>query len=108
VSLFDSCSCHLKTAVGLYPLEGIYRRGAARRFVPLLEARIAAVQGALPEDWTVDDTAQVEPMPFRAEAAQGESRTALLALLSCSAFLGDALLSWLVRDPLRSAPRRSP
>ncbi len=58
-SLFTSCSCQLQTAVGAYSLPGLYRMRAAQHVLQTLEARISEVQGALPEDWTVDESAEV-------------------------------------------------
>ena len=97
MSIFGSCSCHLRTAVGSYELAGLYRRWMARRALETLKSRIEA-QGALPEDWTADDPLFDPVMPVPETGPAGPWPTALAAL-ACIALLLDALFSWLVRGP---------
>jgi hypothetical protein len=96
-SIFGSCSCHLRTAVGSYELPGLYRRWIARRALQTLDASISEAQGALPEDWIADDTP--DPAPPPPEANPADRLPTVLAALACIALLLDALFSWLVRAP---------
>lgn len=101
-SLAGSCSCHLQTAVDSYELPGLYRLWAARRVLQTLEARIAEIQGVLPNDWTADDSVHDAPIQMRIEVPEpvaGRLPPFLLPALACLAFLIDALISWLIRDP---------
>lgn len=99
-SLFFSCSCQLQTAVGTYPLPGLFRMRAAQRVLQALEARISEVQGALPEDWTADESPGVTPHVVEETLPTSASRTAtILAVLACLMLFIDALSSWHVRAP---------
>jgi hypothetical protein len=100
VSFFSSCSCQLQTAVGTYALSGLYRMRAAQRVLRMLEARIAEVQGVLPEDWTAGDTGDSAPPAASELPDPGTARSAtMVAVLACLALLIDALSSWHVRAP---------
>jgi hypothetical protein len=97
-SLFKSCSCQLQTAVGAYSLPGLYRMPAAQRVLKTLEARISEVQGALPEDWTVDDSVDVTSRLVDETPSASATRTAtIVAVLACLMLFIDALSSWYVR-----------
>ena len=61
LSLFQSCRVHVKTAVSWEELPAPYRVWSARRFLAILDQKIAEVQGMLPEDWNEDT--EVEPEP---------------------------------------------
>jgi hypothetical protein len=99
-SLFWSCSCQLQTAVGAYSLPGLYRMGSAQHVLRILEARIAEVQGALPEDWTADDRAEVTPRVADETSPATATRTAtMVAVLACLTLFIDALSSWHARAP---------
>jgi hypothetical protein len=102
-SLFGSCSCQLQTAVGAYPLTGLYRMRAAQGVLRTLEARIAEVQGALPEDWTADDTVADSPHAAGETLSTSATRAAtMVAVLACLTLFIDALSSWHARAPFVS------
>jgi hypothetical protein len=99
-SLFGSCSSQLQTAVGAYPLPGLYRMRAAQRVLRILEARISEVQGALPEEWTADDSAEVTPRVVDDTTSTSATRAAtIIAMLACLTLFIDALSSWHARAP---------
>ena len=93
-SIFDSCSCHLQTAVGLYELTGLYRVRPARAAVAILESRIAAVQGVLPEEWSMP-VQSPQPLPVSNPGVMGAGTTGsnqiMLPAIACFALLVDAL-----------------
>lgn len=101
-SLLLSCRCDIQTAIGDYELRGLYRYTAAQRAVETLEARIHDAQGALAEDWDLDD-APDSALPQAAEqipeSDSGNRKQDLVAALACAALLVDALFSWLARAP---------
>ena len=100
VWLFGGCSCRLQTAVGAHDVPSLHRLATARKVLPLLEARIAAVQGTLGEDW--EPEAGFEPPAPAAPPIEETSlawRKIVLPLLACAALFTDAWLSWLVRAP---------
>jgi hypothetical protein len=100
-SLFRSCSCQLQTAVGAYSLPGLYRIDAAKRVLRTLEARISEVQGALPEDWTADESPDDVTLHVAAQTPSNSATRAatIVAMLACLALFIDALSSWHVRRP---------
>jgi hypothetical protein len=99
-SLFNSCSCQLQTAVGAYSLPGLFRIRAAQGVLRTLEARISEVQGAMPEDWTADESADVTPEVVAEAPAPSASRAStIVAVLACLTLLVDALSSWYIRKP---------
>jgi hypothetical protein len=100
ISLFGSGSCQLQTAVGAYPLPGLYRMRAAQRVLRILEARISEVQGAMPEDWTADESAEVAPhLAGEAPSTSATRAATIVALSACLMLLIDALSSWHARAP---------
>jgi hypothetical protein len=100
ISLFGSCSCQLQTAVGAYPLPGLYRQRAAQRVLRTLEARISEVQGTLPEEWAVDDIVDITPRVVDETPDTRAPRAAtIVALSACLMFFVDALSSWHARAP---------
>jgi hypothetical protein len=99
-SLLSSCSCHLQTAVGTYSLPGLYRLRAAQGVLRTLEARISEVQGALPEDWTANESADAIPEVAAEVPASSASRAStIIAVFACLTLLLDALSSWYIRTP---------
>ncbi len=99
-SLFNSCSCQLQTAVGAYSLPGLFRMRAAQGVLRTLEARISEVQGALPEDWTADDHAEVSPrVADETPSARATRAATMVAVLACLTLFIDALSSWHARAP---------
>jgi len=103
-SIFRSCSCQLRTAVGAYSLPGLYRMHAAQRVLRTLEARISEVQGALPGDWPAydkdDDSADVTSRVVDETPSTSATRTAtIVAVLACLTLFIDALSSWHARAP---------
>jgi hypothetical protein len=111
-SLFGSCSCQLQTAVGAYPLPGLYRLRAAQSVLRTLDARISEVQGTLPEEWAAydntDDNADVTRGVIGETPGTSAPRTAtIVAVSACLMLFIDALSSWHVRAPNVSAGFRT-
>jgi hypothetical protein len=73
VSVAQSCTCRLYTAVSREDLPSLYRMWTARKAVAELERRIAEVQGVFTEDWAEAADARALGPPVTAGGAFGTS-----------------------------------
>lgn len=108
ISMAQSCTCRLYTAVSREDLPSLYRRWTARKALAEMEQRIAQVQGVFTEDWAeaVDvralGPAETASHPaaagFRPAAAR--PRTWVSDIFLASLFADAGITLWLMRAPI--------
>ncbi len=99
ICIFQSCRCHLITRVSRVELKALYRLRSARKFVDMLGARIAGVQGNLPEDWVersfmlTESSTAADRNPDAVELSAGTFSWAPVLAFFC--VLTDAWFTWM-------------
>jgi hypothetical protein len=97
-AIFQGCRCHVQTAVSREEIPALVRLRHARRAVEILSAKVAEAQGALPDNWALEDSetslAPVPAAPLSDSSPAAAHIGMWLALATFLLLLGDAVFTY--------------